>query len=71
MNNAARIQSLHLTALSALDQAFESTTVAMARCCLETALSAAKQLAELGSIKPALVESVNETKMALAARGWS
>jgi hypothetical protein len=66
----ARIETLHTTALEALDQAFTSTTSAMAACCLQTALSAVQQLVRIGEVNPALHEAVNETRVALMARGW-
>lgn len=71
MNNAAtRIETLNLTVLEALDQAFESETVAAAKCCLETALSAAQELARIGGATEELGMAVNETRVALMARGW-
>jgi hypothetical protein len=70
MTKAARAETLSLTVLEALDQAFESETAASARCCLETALAAAKQLVALGGVDSALLEALNETRVALMARGW-
>jgi hypothetical protein len=70
MKNAARIQTLHTTAIEALDQAFEAETVSVACGYLGAALAATQELSRLGTIHPALHEAVTETKMALAARGW-
>lgn len=70
MKNARRIETLHTQALEALDQAFHSETLAAAKCCLETALSAVQQLVRLGEVNPALSEAVSETRAALMARGW-
>lgn len=66
MNNATtRIQMTE-----ALNQAFEAETLAAARCCLETALACTKKLAKSGRLQAADVFAVNETRMALTARGW-
>lgn len=70
MKNAQLIQTLTTQALEALDQAFNSETEAAARCCLETALAAVQQLVRIGEVNPALPEAVNETRVALMARGW-
>jgi hypothetical protein len=68
--NAARAETLSLTVLEALDQAFESQNVAAARCCLETALSAAQELARIGGATEELGMALNETRVALMSRGW-
>jgi hypothetical protein len=68
--NKTRIETLNLTVLEALDQAFESDNVAAAKCCLETALSAAKELARIGGATDELGLALNETRVALMARGW-
>jgi len=70
MNNAARIQTLHTAALTALDNAFASETVGEARTWLGHSLAAVQELARIGGINPALPEAVNETRVALMARGW-
>lgn len=70
MTNSARIEKLHTQALEGLDLAFQSDDVEAARTALSSSLAAVRTLARLGDINPALVEAVNETKLALASRGW-
>jgi hypothetical protein len=65
-----RVQALHATALESLDLAYQAQTVEVARVALHSALHATRALVRLGEVNPALPEAVNETRVALMARGW-
>lgn len=66
----ARIETLHTTVLESLDGAFESESAEIARIHLTNALFAVRSLVRLGELNPAINEAVNETRVALMARGW-
>jgi hypothetical protein len=69
MNQQA--QALHTAAIQSLDAAFRCDDPEFARVALNSALHATRHLARLNCIMPSLVDAVNETRVALMARGWA
>lgn len=66
----AAIRTASLLAFSALSEARDATTLAEARCCLETACGAVRRLTAADALSWALIGEIEATRAALAPLGF-